>query len=861
MIRLLLAGEVCFTQQIIGQEMAIVYLLLVLMAVGASGDNTATIQSANGNLVFGLPLGSSIIVQQAVNLTGTVTIATDTLVNLSYVNSLLAPLTTQLQNVTNQLGTVILQLQSEQYRALAVENSLSNQISILTAQLQSQQAAANASLSQLNASLTMALNAQVQSATAIQNSLSQSILVEKSRASANDASVIFSSNSMSSNLVLSVASEVSRATLTENSLSTVVLQTSSSLAVSVSNERSRAISLENSLSSNALQVAASVSAEVARASGVEGSLASSAILTSTSLGASVASERSRAIVQELSLATSSLQTTSSLAIADASEVTRATRVESSMSLNVLQTSASIASSVELERSRATAAESLVASNGLQLSASIATSVANVVSRAVGVDASISVAALVTSDSLGQSIASEVQRATAAEASLAASSVQVSSSISSSIAVEASRNNFDESVTASRGSPARLSSQIARCVPSTWSTTISGGVNTALVGCSVTITLVTPSVVMAMLTGHAQVASNWLYTGISFNGDNNFVTDVCCAINNGMQFSPAHTYIQSAAGWENQRTARASFFNPGTVTITVKWFASTTAYMSGFALHALAISANPYSNIITPGNIFGCTFSAWGFPIPVNSNAIACTASFTPAYPAIAWSFFGGHQSQTGGGSFGFVSYDGNAVGPLSNYSAVNAAFSPNTNWESFSTARITTVAPGTHTSAMSFFAPTGAGSPAFNGGALQGFFIPQDTSVTNQVFSCRLPGLISVPATVVTACSVTITLPYRAAVWAQFTGQVRAPTGLYWVFASIDFDGDAAPLVNAASSADPNFLALGPAHTYVQSFKAFGQGRVAILQAGTHTVSVVARSAVAGGSMQAMGMEGFFVPN
>lgn len=169
---------------------------------------------------------------------------------------------------------------------------------------------------------------------------------------------------------------------------------------------------------------------------------------------------------------------------------------------------------------------------------------------------------------------------------------------------------------------------------------------------------------------------------------------------------------------------------------------------------------------------------------------------------------------------------------------------------------------GAHAISPSFFAPTGTVSPQFNGGAMQGFFFPQDTTVSGQMFSCRLSGQTAVSTTVVTICTANIVLPYRASVWAQFTTQVKAPTGFpQWIFASIAFDGDAVPLVQAANSADANFLALGPAHTYVQSFKSIGQGRVAVLAAGAHTVSVVSRASSAGAAVQSCGMEGFFVAN
>ena len=217
--------------------------------------------------------------------------------------------------------------------------------------------------------------------------------------------------------------------------------------------------------------------------------------------------------------------------------------------------------------------------------------------------------------------------------------------------------------------------------------------------------------------------------------------------------------------------------------------------------------------------------------------------------------------QTQGGSYGFISMDGDAVAPLSDYSSVNSAFSQAGLWENFNSARIVETASSSHTAALSFFATPGTSSASFNGGGLQGVYFPRDSAQASQTFACEYSQSISVGTTVMTVCSVTIVLPYRAAVFAQFTSTVVAPSGSNWMLGSIAFDGDAASAVQSAQSTDPNLLALGPAHTYTQVFKTFGQGRSIILNAGTHDVSVIVRASIPSGTMSTVGMDGFWVPN
>ena len=201
--------------------------------------------------------------------------------------------------------------------------------------------------------------------------------------------------------------------------------------------------------------------------------------------------------------------------------------------------------------------------------------------------------------------------------------------------------------------------------------------------------------------------------------------------------------------------------------------------------------------------------------------------------------------------------------PLVDYAAVNSAYSQATEHETFSSGRVTTMNPGTHTVAFNMYSLSGTAGGVFSGGGMQGFYIPRDLAVA-QTFFCESAGSNTVNTTVGAICSVTINLPYHAAVWAQFTSSIKAPTGNYWVIASIDFDGDAVSLLQAfvdPSSGNPNLLALGPALTYAQVFHNFGQGRAAILNAGMHTISLQIRAAVNYGTIATVSMDGFFLPN
>jgi len=308
----------------------------------------------------------------------------------------------------------------------------------------------------------------------------------------------------------------------------------------------------------------------------------------------------------------------------------------------------------------------------------------------------------------------------------------------------------------------------------------------------------------------------------------------------------------------------------------RWFTSssaTTTSVAGYSVHGIVMTSPTLNPTLIAKNNFTCTYSAWSFPIAINTNNILCTSSISVSRPSILWTYMGGHlcQSSTDGkkGTFAFISVDGDAVGPLANYAQYRATFNsaPCSQWDGMNTGRIVAIGAGTHTVAGSFFAPnTGITSPQFNGGGMHGLAFPLDPNLPfgSQLFQCTVAGAVPISATTVPmiVCNVTINLPYRAAVWAQFSSSSTLPSAGQWLLGSVDFDGDTiTSLTNNLS--DSTELAIGPAYTAINSFSVpFGNGRAAILNAGAHVISVVAKASVASGAVLTnVGMDGFFVPN
>lgn len=494
-----------------------------------------------------------------------------------------------------------------------------------------------------------------------------------------------------------------------------------------------------------------------------------------------------------------------------------------------------------ERSRAVVAEAAETARALLAEASVGQTAAAQLSGAAA--------------TLSAAINGEISRATGVDVSMAASASQATGQLRSSLSA------LNSSLFTLAGATAQVSSRTFDCVPSGWTTSVRGGLP-AIIGCTVSLTLPSPSLVVVMLSGHNLVSTNWMYTGISINGDFLMTSDPYTA---GMAFSPAHSYSTT---WEGIRTGRAAFVGAGTLTVQATFYASNSGTVNGFAAHGIAVSApslNP--SLLSASNFFSCINpGGWSYTIPVGSNGVLCSTPFTTTAPAVAWSFFGGHERQTSGGSYGFLAYDGSPLAPLADYSSVASAFSASPTWESFTSARAVPLAPGRHTVQMNTMGISGTSNDAqFNGGGVQGVWIPLDAALVaagiSQTFSCGNAATVAVGASVLSVCSVNVTLPYRAAIWAEFTSNVRAPTGTNWMLGSIDFDGDAVSAVQAANAADPALLALGPAHSYTQVFRTFGQGRSAVLTPGPHVVSVLIRASATGGQIATVALDGFFVPN
>jgi len=600
---------------------------------------------------------------------------------------------------------------------------------------------------------------------------------------------------------------------------------------------------------------------------VEFSLGSALSFQVTALSSSTAvatdTERSRAMASESSLAValSGLVNTetqrastaeSALSSAIATEKTRIQQINASL----IGVSASLATGLNAEATRALAAELSESTRATGAETAIRSSISQAFSTLV-VQASQATALGNTDTSMAVSVSREASRATAAEVSVASSAAAVDASISQALLQEASRaitSEFSLSVFDTPG--AQLVAQEFHCRPGAWSTAVNG----LTAGCSTTISLNGPSIVVAMFAGHVMVAttSNWQYTSISLNGDFDLTVDPCCTMPGVAINAPAHTYSKT---WESQRTARVKYFNGGTVTIAARFLGSTVSTTNGYAVHGIAITNPSYMNFLSAANSFQCASTTWQTNIPTNSRFAACSSTFFLPYPSFVYSFFGGHeqQSSASSGAYGMVAYDNDALGPQSNYGAYCAAYSTDVLWESYSSGRVSTMQKGLRNASMSFYAPTTTANAFFNGGGLSGFYLPLDLSITvPQTFSCSVAGATSVGASVVTVCSTTFTLPYRAVVWAEFTSNLVSPA-LGWTYGVISFDNDAQAILAATNTADLNFLALGPAHSYTSSPSTFGQGRSKTLAVGSHTVSVQLLANTASGTVSALGLTGYFV--
>eukprot|EP00047_Mylnosiga_fluctuans_P005242 m.239257 g.239257 ORF g.239257 m.239257 type:complete len:739 (+) comp13456_c0_seq1:35-2251(+) len=658
--------------------------------------------------------------------------------------------------------------------------------------------------------------------------LQQQLATETSRAVAAEMDLNQTLGQLASALTLA---ESQRALAAEASIVVTLIQEQSRASKAEQQQASlgaNLLSLESSLSTN---IDTKTLTELSRAVQAETSISETVVLersravqAETSIAGSVLSERSRAVTAEASLALSASSAVGGLTASNAAvavslslEVSRATGAEASLSTSLSQAVASVA----LERSRALTSESLLAAN----------------------------------------LQSEISRAVQAEGSVVASQTLINAALSASITATASAQIATDSSIAkvvANISTNKVTSYPLLCVPGAWATAISGAVG----GCTITQYVTAPSIVIAMFDGHCQVTSGWLYTGISVNGDFPLASDISTSpMATGAGYAPSHTY---STVWENTRTARAAYVAPfTTLTLQVKWLSSASgAGCNGYSLKAMVISDNALPTLpnqirLSSSNIFGCTYASWSYSITAAQNNIACTASFTSPYNMISWSYFGGHETQTAGSNYGFISIDGDAVAPLADYTTANSVSSSYTgasSWEGFNSGRVKYLATGAHTAALSFYPPAGATVVAFNGGGLLGLYIPADPNVgAGQAFRASANALVAITTTPTLVCSVTITLPYRATVWAEFTASAKVSSS--WMYGTVDFDGDT---ISPLTVVDNTLLPIGPAHTYATVFKSFGNGRAAVLTPGTHTISLYGRASV-GGTFQISSLDGFYV--
>jgi hypothetical protein len=265
---------------------------------------------------------------------------------------------------------------------------------------------------------------------------------------------------------------------------------------------------------------------------------------------------------------------------------------------------------------------------------------------------------------------------------------------------------------------------------------------------------------------------------------------------------------------------------------------------------------------SPNNWFNSNF-------PNQTNVCLCTISVLAVVPSLLWVYFGGHATNggNGGGLYGYISIDNDVTG-IADYARCRATYNtvvnnPGDFWNNLNSGRIVSVPPGIHAVSMCVYSTEM--SSDLNGAGLQAAAIPMDPTLPYgaQLFSCTLSGTNTVAAwsRADYLCNTTVTLPYSAVVWVQFSASSLLLSPSQWIMGGIDIDGD----FIAASSASDSSLVMnyGPAYmTMSGSYVPFGQGRSAILNAGSHIIGVAAIASRAGVAQLAnVGMDGFFVPN
>eukprot|EP00048_Salpingoeca_helianthica_P012660 m.185778 g.185778 ORF g.185778 m.185778 type:complete len:735 (-) comp15403_c0_seq3:167-2371(-) len=653
-----------------------------------------------------------------------------------------------------------------------------------------------------------------------------------------------------------VGTETSRAVVAETALGNTVSMQVGQLAASAAqisatavSDRARTREVDAALNSTQISTAAALALETSRAVSIETVLSGAivtemtrATLVEASLGAALGLETVRALAGE-----------ASVALAVVRETSRAVGIETALS-----------TAISLEASRAITAETLEASTSRTAERSLATAT----SAAAAAVVQETSRALDAVGVLNASIFRETSRVQAAATAEPNRAVAVESSIASSIAAglstAAARNAYSELV-----NPGSTYTAVPfSCSPTVWATNVGPVPGTA--GCSVTLTLTGPSIIVATLAGFVQTVPgiNHQYTGISINGDNDLTTDPCCAMPGVAVYGPSLSLGNTLA--DNHRTSRTRFLaNAGSVTIAARFLTGTASITYGYALSGMVITT-PLSTVGLAGT-YMCASNLWSTQINSNAATPMCTVPFYLPFASLVYSFLGGHQRQfttttvttLTAGTFGWIGYDGLNQGSqtVAQYAGLSAAFSqPSAVWAPFNSGRTTTLSRGLHNATMNFFAATQAGNSFFNGGGMQGLFIPLDTSISvPQTFSCSISGTTSLGLTATSLCATTITLPYRAVVWADFTVSIRnLAVANAWIGASISFNNDADAAITAMTQTA--LLPFGFAHSYSQSAAmVIGQGRTIVLNAGTQTIAVAARASGVGGQVTGLGMSGFFV--
>ena len=181
--------------------------------------------------------------------------------------------------------------------------------------------------------------------------------------------------------------------------------------------------------------------------------------------------------------------------------------------------------------------------------------------------------------------------------------------------------------------------------------------------------------------------------------------------------------------------------------------------------------------------------------------------------------FSGHVGQDTGGTYMWMGDDADVVSSdiLPNLTALSGVYSSSGFWDSFSGSRIKKVTQGSHVLSLIAYAPIGTTNSMMNGGGMQSATLPLDRSLTargiSQVFSCTASGITSIGATLVTVCSVNVTIPYPATVWTEFSGSGIPAASSIMLLGAVSFDGDAAAAIFAASTKDGSIAVIGGMYT------------------------------------------------